>query len=127
MLEPTSLRILVVEDHRDFLTALGIVLRMLGHQPSLAGEPGVALEKVRCHDFDVLIVDVHLLGMSAWHLVSLMREESRLPPVVISMSTWTTPADFIRSKEAGCRMHLHKPFKVEELEKLLVLPDPISS
>ena len=85
------------------------------------------MEKVRRDDFDVLIVDVHLLGMSAWHLVSLMREEGRLPPVVISMSTWTTPMDYVRSKDAGCRTHLHKPFKVEELEKLLVLPDPTVS
>ena len=122
-METKSSRVLVVDDHRDFLQALGLVLELLGHQPSLVSEPGSALERARHELFDVLIVDVHLLGMSGWHLVSLMREEGRLPPLVISMSTWNTPADFARSRDAGCRVHFQKPFKVEELEKLLLLPD----
>ena len=121
-METKPLRVLVVEDHRDFLMALGTVLKLLGHEPLLVSEPGSALEAVRHNPFDVLIVDVHLPGMSAWQLVSLLREEGRLPPVVVSMSTWTDSADRKRSKESGCRMHLRKPFKVEELEGLLVLP-----
>ena len=116
---PKPLRVLIVEDHPDFLKALGMVLEMLGHHCELAGDAGLALAKARQDSFDLLMADVHLPGAHAWELIERLRAEQRLPPVVISMSTWDIGGELARSRAMGCVAHLNKPFKVEELEKLL--------
>ena len=110
---------LVIEDHPDFLKALGMVLEMLGHRCELVGDVGSALVKARQEQFDLLMVDVHLPGLDAWELIERLRAENRLPPVVVSMSTWDTGGEVARSKASGCMAHLDKPFKVEMLERLL--------
>jgi CheY-like chemotaxis protein len=111
------LRILIVENHPDTVKWLQLLLEDLGHEVMAArtlSEAGVALSK---NEFDVLISDIGLPDGSGWDL--LERGAFMRPAYSIAMSGFGMSADSARSKAAGFRHHILKPFKTEELEKIL--------
>ena len=105
-----SLSVLVVEDHPDFRQVLGVFLDILGYRAELAADTGTALVWARDKEFDVLLTDIHLPGMDGWELIGELIARGDLPPLVISMSAGNTGTEAARSKLAGCRAHLVKPF-----------------
>ena len=123
-----SLKILVVEDHPDTLTVLGMVLELLGYHCVLARDAGSALSKAANQRFDVILTDVNLPGRDGWELLQVFATRKQLPRVVISMSAGDNITQAKRSKAAGCHAHLVKPFRHGELESVLNrhLPSPAS-
>ena len=115
--ERPSLRIFVVENHEDTLLALRLYLEDLGHVVSTARTMADALRELPASDCQVLICDIGLPDGTGWNLL----ERAQLPPRVfaIAMSGFGMNADSRRSQEAGYRHHLLKPFKTEELDKIL--------
>ncbi len=114
-----SLRVLVVEDHRDTREILGLFLGILEHRVELAPDVDAALAKAQAREFDVLITDVQLSGREGWELIQELQAGGQLPPFVISMSAGDDFEQATRSKAAGCRAHLVKPFDCHRLEELL--------
>ena len=57
-----SLRILVVNDDREFADGLADVLELHGHDMELAFSGEEAIEKLKEGDFDVTFMDVKLRG-----------------------------------------------------------------
>ena len=58
----SSAKILVVEDHPNTLTVLGMVLEILGYHCILARDAGSALARAAHEPFDAIITDVKLSG-----------------------------------------------------------------
>ena len=119
----TSLKVLVVEDHPDTLTVLGMVLELLGHRCTLAPDAGAALARTAHERFDALFTDINLPGRDGWELLRELALRGQLPPLVISMSAADNFTQRRRSQAAGCHAHLIKPFRPEELEAALVSRD----
>jgi DNA-binding response OmpR family regulator len=121
MSDPTisrTLRILLVENHADTLRWLTLYLEESGHSVVAArtlAEGRAALAKETC---DVLISDIGLPDGTGWELL----EGAKLgrPVFAIAMSGFGMNADNDRSREAGYRHHLLKPFKTAELDKVLI-------
>ena len=113
------LQILVVEDHPDTRTAIGMFLVSLGHEVRLACDADTALEQMIATEFDVLLTDVFLPGRTGWELVSELRGLDLLPPVTISMSAFFNPKEAESSRKYGCRAHLVKPFFPDRLAQVL--------
>ncbi|MEX3843709.1 PAS domain S-box protein [Paraburkholderia sp. BR10882] len=63
-LAPGSLRVLVVDDDAGSADAVGALLEMLGHCPQLHKSAESADEALRKQEFDVLLTDISLPGMS---------------------------------------------------------------
>ena len=120
----TLLEVLVVEDHPDTLTVLGMVLELLGYRCTLVPDAGSALFKAASQRFDAIFTDVNLLGRSGWDLLQELTLRGQLPLVAISMSAGDNFTQAKRSKAAGCRAHLVKPFRHSELEAALNLHLP---
>lgn len=114
-----GMKILVVDDHRDTRAFIGIFLEILGHHCEVVGSPGTALDRAAEGAFDVLLTDVHMPGVDGWELVRRLRANGHLPPLVISMSAGASDRETKQSKTAGCHVHLHKPFRIRELESAL--------
>jgi CheY-like chemotaxis protein len=112
-----GLRILIVENHPDTLEALRLYLEDLGHGVQTARNVSEALNVTRSSEFEVLISDIGLPDGSGWELL----EKARLPRhvIAIAMSGFGMNADSARSRAAGYRHHLLKPFKTGELDKIL--------
>ncbi len=116
---PDALRIFVVENHPDTLLYLQMYLECIGHTVASARTIEDALAGMTGAEYDVLISDIGLPDGSGWEL--LPRAQARLdrPIFAIAMSGFGLSADHERSRQAGFRYHLLKPFRPEELNGML--------
>jgi CheY-like chemotaxis protein len=114
------LRIFVVENHADTLKWLGLYLEQLGHTVVTARTMGEALAALPGAGCDVLISDIGLPDGNGWELLEQLRQNRRPhPSYAIAMSGFGMNADQGRSKAAGFRHHLLKPFDPEQLDGML--------
>lgn len=111
------LRIFVVENHPDTLEYLQLYLEESGHHVESAETMASALEALPGRDFDVLISDIGLPDGTGWDLLG--RLQLPRPVYAIAMSGLGMNADQLRSRAAGFRHHLLKPFPLSELDGLL--------
>lgn len=111
------MHIFVVENHADTLKWLSLYLEDLGHTVSSARSMHDALEALPSAECEVLISDIGLPDGDGWEL--LRRAELPHPVFAIAMSGFGMNADRGKSKAAGFRHHLLKPFQPDELETVL--------
>lgn len=113
-----TLRILVVENDVDTLWSLRLYLEDCGHEVSTAMNVHDASEMLRRDSFNVLICDIGLPDGTGWDLMNDydFPRDSFFP---IAMSGFGMNADSAKSRSAGFRRHLLKPFKPAELDKAL--------
>ncbi|MBN8631338.1 MAG: response regulator [Rhodobacterales bacterium] len=116
------LRVLVVEDHPvNQEVALGF-LRMLGHQAVVAGTGEAALELAGTGDFDAVLMDVNLPGISGIEATRrLRRMPGRIASVpVIGVSAHAQPEDMAACRAAGMDEIVAKPLTPEALDRALL-------
>jgi CheY-like chemotaxis protein len=110
----------VVENHNDTLAFYRLFLREGGHSVTEARTMHDALARLPEAPYDVLISDLGLPDGSGWELLDQLRERHQpLPPFAIAVSGYGTSSDAAKSRAAGYRYHLVKPFEVEALDALL--------
>ena len=111
------LRIFVVENHADSLKYLVLYLEMLGHTVAGAKTMTEALGLLPKAPYDMLISDIGLPDGDGWELL----RQVELPKSIyaIAMSGFGMNADRAKSKAAGYRHHLLKPFVPTELDVAL--------
>jgi PAS domain S-box-containing protein len=106
------LRVLVVEDDTDAAAAISAVLRLRGHDVTVAGSVREALA-CGTTSLDVLVSDISLPDGNG---ASLMRQLRRRHPLRgIAVSGFGTPADVRRSVAAGFERHVTKPIRMADL------------
>ena len=113
----SPLRIFVVENHADSLKYLVLYLEMIGHTVLSATTMTEALAKLPGARCEVLISDMGLPDGDGWELLRTVQLPS--PIYAIAMSGFGMNADRARSKAAGYRHHLLKPFVPTELDAAL--------
>ena len=118
MIDPSPVRILVVDDEVDLLFTLEESLQRLGHQYKIvtAVHGRDALEKANGCQFDLLLTDLYMLDPNGIRLTELIRQI--MPDIkVIWMTAYDHYADM-----AG-RMHvdryLVKPIDLKELRQIV--------
>ena len=111
---PTSLRILLVDDHPDTCAALERLLTLRGHSVVAAHSMRTALAAAARDSFDLLISDVGLPDGNGMDLLRYLR--AMRPIRGIAISGFGMDADVSKSLEAGFAEHLVKPVKLEKLE-----------
>lgn len=104
-------RILVVEDDVDTLDAVCALLVMMEQAPTKAAAPQVALDALREGQFDVLLTDVELPGMSG---LDLAREAVALQPHIRIIVASGHPADPAAAGGVAC-VALQKPYSAQRL------------
>ena len=114
---PRALRIFLVENHRDTLESMQMYLEIMGHTVESARDMKSALAALPAAECDVLISDIGLPDGDGWELLRQVRLPH--PIYAVAMSGFGLGADCVRSKEAGYRHHLLKPFDPAELDVLL--------
>src|ERR687886_791525 len=74
-----SERILVVDDEPAIVDAVSYALRSSGFEVDTSGDGESALEAARANDYDVLVLDVRLPGLSGIEICRRLRDESDVP------------------------------------------------
>jgi CheY-like chemotaxis protein len=114
------LRILVVDDCRDTVDTVAMLLRMWGHDVRSATSGPAALAIVADYAPDVVLLDIGLPGMDGYQVARRLREEVGLRhALLVSVSGYADPKDRQQSHLAGCDHHLIKPVEPESLRLLL--------
>ena len=111
------LHIFVVENHEDTHKYLRMYLETLGHTVASATSMADALQKIPGQKVDLLLSDIGLPDGSGWELLEQLPSASGL--FAVAMSGFGMNADRARSRAAGYRHHLIKPFMPDELDSIL--------
>jgi two-component system NtrC family sensor kinase len=115
-----SCRVLVVDDEEPVANLLARLLRELGHQPTVVNGGSEALELIAREQFDLILSDVKMPGMSGFELHQTIRQTNpelatRLVFVTGDMLSAATQARIAQSGNP----YIAKPFAIERLETLV--------
>ncbi len=111
------LRIFLVENHEDTLKYMRMYLELLGHRVEIARDVESAVAQIPQLEIDLLISDIGLPDGDGWQL--LERVSAQRPIFAVAMSGFGMNSDRDKSRAAGFRHHLIKPFMPEELAPIL--------
>jgi CheY-like chemotaxis protein len=112
--------LLLVEDHADTAEAMADLLRALGHEVTVAGSVGSALDAAEAQGrrFDLVVSD---LGLPDGSGLDLMRELSGTYGLKgIALSGYGMEEDVLRSREAGFSKHLTRPVDMQALKAAIL-------
>jgi CheY-like chemotaxis protein len=112
------LTVLIADDHEDGAETLACLLRMYGHDVTVARTGPAALAAAARTPPDVFIVEPYLRGLNGWEVAQQLCTAVG-GPVCIAVSAGGLPEDCRRSRAAGIAIHLLKPAEPEALVALL--------
>jgi phosphate regulon transcriptional regulator PhoB len=108
--------VLIVDDEPDLVELVSYNLKKDGFQVATAPDGGVALEKARKKNFDLIILDLMLPGIQGIELCRILRNDPKTERVPIIMLTAKgDEADRIKGLETGADDYMAKPFSPREL------------
>lgn len=113
-------RILFIDDEEQLVFLAKRMLGRLGYQVFGYTQPEAALQAFldNPNEFDAVMCDVSMPGMSGFEVVKKMREVKTSAPIVI-MSGYIRAEDEVRAKEVGVTDIILKPNTVEEIGPIL--------
>jgi PAS domain S-box-containing protein len=112
--------VLIVEDNPDAAEALSMLLAVLGHRVRVAHDGLAALDAVRTHHPEVVLVDIGLPGMDGYEVARRIRADATAGhPMLVALTGYGRDEDKRRSADAGFDHHLVKPVHPEALDELI--------
>jgi PAS domain S-box-containing protein len=114
--QPRPARILIVDDNRDALELMALLLTQLGHSPVTASTPSEALAVAARDHFEFALLDIGLPEMDGYELGRRLRVLDGLDHLhLIALTGYGQDNDRSRSAAAGFAAHLVKPVDLDEL------------
>ncbi len=113
------MRLLLVDDDPDFRDALGKQLVHAGHDVALAGDGEEAIEWLKRHTADLVILDIVMPNKEGLETISaLRRSHPRLPVIAVSGGGRIDAHDYLHlAQNLGAVAVMAKPFPFTELQK----------
>lgn len=108
------MRILVVEDDRDLGDALLRQLRREGHAVDWQRDGDGADEVLRYQEYELVILDIGLPGMSGFELLQALRKRGDRTPVLM-LTARSNIEDRVSALDVGADDYVPKPFDFREL------------
>ncbi len=120
-------RLLVVDDEKDIVTLLQLLLEREGYQVDIATSAYDALERANDHRYEMLVTDLMMPGMDGFQLIKKLRQHYATNPPVLVVTAIKDP----RPKLDAVGLHdadiLEKPFVrktlVAAIKKLIGEPN----
>lgn len=117
----SSARVLMVEDNPVNRHVQSALLAHMGVKPDYAHHGIEALELMDLHDYDVVLMDIHMPEMNGLDATRELRR--RFPaarqPVVIAMTASAMQTDREQCRDAGMDDFLTKPVRADQLQARL--------
>lgn len=110
--------ILVVDDEQSMREFLRILLEKDGHSVQTAASGAVALDLAASSEFDLVISDIRMPGISGLDLLAEVKKiQPELP--VIMITAFASPDDAVRAMKEGAFDYITKPFKIDEIKRVI--------
>jgi len=108
-------RILVVDDEQDLCDILLFNLRSAGYQAEAVATAEEALQR-GVADYDLLLLDVMMPGMSGFELARVLKADAKTARVpIIFLTAKDSEDDTLRGFATGADDYVTKPFSVREV------------
>lgn len=109
-------RILLVDDNKNFCETIADVLTMEGFDMFLAYNGEEAIKKAQEVSPDLIVIDVMMPGMNGFELCENVRSDIELKNLpVIMMTGYDSKDNKLKSYYSGTSAYLVKPFNVKDL------------
>lgn len=115
-----ALRVLVVDDDRDTVDSLAMLLRCWGHEVHVAQDGVAALAQVTAFPPQLMLVDLAMPGMHGLELATRLRSSPGLSKTpLVAVTGLGDKRSRQRAIEAGFDDFLVKPYGLSELLQVL--------
>ncbi len=112
------LRVLVVDDDKEVREVLNDMLTLYGHKAEICPDAYRALEVLESREFDIVLTDLGMPGMSGLDLAGEIHKHH--PKLPIAMITgWGTQLDRYEISQKGIKAVLAKPFHLKDIKALV--------
>lgn len=109
-----SAQILVVEDEIEFAKTVKAELDFEGYEVTLAHDGLTGLTTAREAEFDLILLDWMLPGLTGVEICRRLRQTSNQVPIIF-LTAQNEICDRVSGLDAGANDYLTKPFSIEEL------------
>ncbi len=109
-----SKKALVVDDEKTIVKGIKYSLEQDGIDVDTAFDGETALEKVKCTNYDIILLDVMLPQISGFEVCQAIREFSAVP--IIMLTAKGDDMDKILGLEYGADDYITKPFNILEVK-----------
>ncbi len=112
--EALPLRILIVDDEPAIRRFLHTSLTAQGYRVIEVADGASALHSIKTNPVDVVVLDLGLPDISGFDIISKLRDEGSVVPIVI-LSSRTDEGGKVKALDLGADDYVTKPFGVDEL------------
>lgn len=110
------IRILVVDDEDDLCEILKFNLETEGYAVDTASSGEEALERVASTDYQLILLDVMMGGMSGFAVARRLRDDDRTSHIpIIFLTAKGTESDKVTGFNLGADDYISKPFSIREV------------
>lgn len=103
-------RILIVDDNCDAAELLAELVRLSGHEVSVAFSGSSALREVDAFRPDVVLLDIGMPGMNGYEVAEALRARPEWSALrIIALTAWGDADARARTAACGFNLHLTKP------------------
>ncbi len=107
--------ILVVDDSKDNLYLMQLILENQGYKVGIADSGEMALNQVESYQPDLIFLDVMMPKMDGYEVVHQLRKDQNLPSIPIYFVTADKYTDYDEAIAAGANGIIYKPIEIDEL------------
>ncbi|MCD8096571.1 MAG: response regulator transcription factor [Lachnospiraceae bacterium] len=108
------MRILIIEDEKLLSDSIRMLLTAQGYEVEAVYDGAEGLEYAKMDIYDLLILDVMLLGLNGYEVARLLREARNTTPILM-LTARSQLKDRVEGLDAGADYYLTKPFDKREL------------
>jgi nitrogen-specific signal transduction histidine kinase/CheY-like chemotaxis protein len=116
--EAASSKILVIDDEEMVRNILGNLLTQSGHDVFKASSGKEGLEIFNQGGIDLVFTDIGMPEMSGWEVARFIKDKDSTVPVAL-ITGWGVQIDDDKMKESRADLILNKPFRLDEVVKLV--------
>lgn len=110
---PRRGRILIIDDEPEVRAVLREFLHAQGHTVAEAADGPSGLARWEAEDFDLVLTDIAMPGMSGWEVAATLKRRSRRP--VGFITGWVSQIDPAQLAASRVDFILAKPFQLDEI------------
>jgi CheY-like chemotaxis protein/putative methionine-R-sulfoxide reductase with GAF domain len=111
-------KVLVIDDQAIVTELLVSVLERMNYQSVVASCGREGVEQFEKDEFDLVITDLGMPDISGWEVSKTVKQKNPNIPVVI-ITGWGVTPDPDEMREAKVDSVIHKPFQIDQLEKII--------
>src|SRR5262245_8706749 len=116
----TQPSVLVVDDEPQVVWVLEFSLQALGYRTYSAHDGMEALDQIRRHHPELMVLDVMMPRMDGWSVLEHLAQHGEVNgPRVVVVTALASASDRARAEQLGASAFVPKPFDMEHLATVL--------